>query len=1395
MKKNTPKKRLSVSRKTADKGNKDEFVNAIEKIGVHDHLCLIYNNKKEQFAAVIPFMRTGLERGEKCVYIVDDNIAKEVIDAMHLGGIDVGAALKKGSLSIISKKDAYLKNGYFDPDEMIAFLKESTDAAKKEGYVALRATGEMTWMLGNEKGNERLLEYEAKLNRFFPKNDALAICQYNHRRFPEEILLGVIQTHPRVVVGNTVCKNFYYIPVEEFLKKGGETFEKVDRLLKNLLDRENAEIVQTRLEQENIRVSRALRMVNEINHALIHITDEQVLLNKVCQIVVEIGGYRLAWIGFAESNKEKSIRSVAHAGFELGYIESLKLTWADTIRGRGPTGTAIRTRKVSIARDIATDPLMEPWREDALKRGYHSSIALPLIINSDVSGVFTIYSGESNAFIPREVEILKELADELSFGIVTGRTRIERKSLEEKFKIIFDNTNDGIILVESESKKFILGNKTICQMLGYSPEEIKTLTIANIHPRESLHNVMEQFRKQMKGEIKIARDLPVKRKNGSIFYADINTSRVTIGGIVYGLGVFRDITERKRSIEELTKLKKAVETSGEAIYTTDYEGIIAFVNPEFTDLYGYTPAEVVGKKTPRILKSGLRSSKEYAAFWNELRAGKIIRSDHVNKTKDGRFLTIRSSASPIFDDNKKIVGFLAIQHDITEQEKVEEKYRHIIQTTNEGIWVIDKNHRLTFVNPQTLRMLGYAEEEVLGRKMDEFIAPEEFKEHEYQMQERQKGKAGSYERRFLQKSGAIIWCNVSAAPMFDNRRKFIGSFGMLTDITERKKADKLISEASQYTRSLIEASLDPLVTISADGKITDVNKATEVVTGYSRDKLIQKEFSDYFANPEKAREGYQKVFREGAVHDYPLEIRHKDGHITPVLYNASVYKDKEGNVLGVFAAARDITERKKAELEREQYFKFFNLSTDIMVIADPNGNFKKVNPMCLSELGYSEAELISKPFIDFVHPDDKQSTLDEMAKQIKTGSSLDFENRYIGKNGKILWLSWRANFNKSEGITYATARDITDRKQAEEALRISEKRFRTIIEHAPDGFTLNNAEGFIQYASPAVEHILGYTPIEVTKGNPADLTHPDDLPTILALLKDLVQTPNKVATLQYRMRHKDGSWHWLESTISNMLAESGINAIVFNYRDVTERKNAEERIKELSELRSKFLNIMAHQLRTPLSSVNWNLEMLINGDLGKVEETQKKFLQVTYNESKKITNRIRDLLAAVDIEDQRVLIKKEDFQIDSLVSSIVGEIRERSALKGLKFIYKEPHEGLPSISGDGEKLRIVLSQLLENAVTYTPEGGEVSVTLSQKDKEIRFEVKDTGVGIPAGEQHRIHERFYRASNASVMHPDGFGLGLYVAWYFIQQHNGTIGFESKEGKGSTFWFEIPIKKIS
>lgn len=230
---------------------------------MHDHLCLLYENTQEQFAAIIPFMRAGLERGEKCVYIADDNTTANVLKALDQGGIETEAAIKSGSLAVLTKREAYLKQGYFDPDWMIKFLKEATDSAKAEGFSAFRATGEMTWMLGGDPGSDRLIEYESKLNYFFPENDASAICQYNMTRFTPELILDVIRTHPLVIYRGRVCKNFYYIPPDEFMLPNQQYLE-VDRTLYNIIERERIEELRIHTEEKLQRAILELKEVERI---------------------------------------------------------------------------------------------------------------------------------------------------------------------------------------------------------------------------------------------------------------------------------------------------------------------------------------------------------------------------------------------------------------------------------------------------------------------------------------------------------------------------------------------------------------------------------------------------------------------------------------------------------------------------------------------------------------------------------------------------------------------------------------------------------------------------------------------------------------------------------------------------------------------------------------------------------------------------------------------------------------------------------------------------------------------------------------------------------------------------------------------------------------------------
>lgn len=197
----------------------------IEDLKPGNHLCCIYETDEEHKSVITPYLRLGLENNEKVLYIVNENTAETVLNYLKDDGVDADQFLHNGQLSILNVTDSYMKDGVFDPDKMIKMLSDETGKALKEGYNALRVTGEMSWTLRGFPGSERLIEYEAKLNNFFPKNECLAICQYDARIFDPEIVMEILETHPLAIIGTEIYENFYYIPPHEFLS--GKTPEKI----------------------------------------------------------------------------------------------------------------------------------------------------------------------------------------------------------------------------------------------------------------------------------------------------------------------------------------------------------------------------------------------------------------------------------------------------------------------------------------------------------------------------------------------------------------------------------------------------------------------------------------------------------------------------------------------------------------------------------------------------------------------------------------------------------------------------------------------------------------------------------------------------------------------------------------------------------------------------------------------------------------------------------------------------------------------------------------------------------------------------------------------------------------------------------------------------------------
>ncbi len=392
---------------------------------------------------------------------------------------------------------------------------------------------------------------------------------------------------------------------------------------------------------------------------------------------------------------------------------------------------------------------------------------------------------------------------------------------------------------------------------------------------------------------------PIKHKDGKI------------SGVVL---VFRDITERKKAEKDLFNLAKFPSENPFAVLRISGEGTVMYANSESLRLpkpisvqVGQIVRPIWLKYVTEALTSNHRLNFEENAGdrWFEFKVAPILSEGYVN-----------------------IYG-----SDITERKKAEQalreselKFRTVANYLFDWEYWLAPDGSMIFVSNSCEKITGYKAEEFIENPplVSSIIHPEDKHLFDSHFKLTKNDKTHEIDFRIITRNREVKWLAHTCQPVFDDKGNGLGRRVSNRDITERKKAEEAArkseaaSVAAKYARSLIESSLDPLVTISAEGKITDVNQATEEATGYSREQLVGSDFSDYFTEPEKAKQGYQEVFKTGFVKDYPLAIRHTSGKITDVLYNATLYRNEAGVIQGVFAAARDVTERIAMENELRQ---------------------------------------------------------------------------------------------------------------------------------------------------------------------------------------------------------------------------------------------------------------------------------------------------------------------------------------------------------------------------------------------------------------------------------------------------------------------------------------------
>jgi PAS domain S-box-containing protein len=491
-------------------------------------------------------------------------------------------------------------------------------------------------------------------------------------------------------------------------------------------------------EEELRRMNRFQKTITECNQAMIHADNEENLLNDICRIIVDFGGYRFTWIGYAEKDEQKTVCPVAQAGYEDGYLNKINISWADTEYVQYPTGRVIRTGNPSIVKNILTDQRYTPWRAEAIKRGYASSMALPLISGDQIYGALNIYAAEPEAFDEEEVKLLTELSNDLAYGIVALRTRAEHKQAEEALISSKAQLSNAVNIAHLGPWEYDLVNDlftfndhfyaifrtTVEQVGGYT---MSSADFAKrfIHPDDQYVVNLRDIKTTEADEPNFNQQLEhrIIYGDGEVGYA---TVRVLIekdedGKVVRAYGVTQDITEHRQVEEQIRKLSQAVEQSPVSVIITNLKGNIEYVNPKFTQTTGYTFKEIKGQN-PCILKTCENPAEEYKKLWETIKKGKIWNGELQNKSKKGRLFWEDVTIGPIRNEKGEITHFIILKEDITKRKQTEEalrnseqEYFELIQQAPDSILTLNKKGHIESINPATEKMIGYTEQELKGK--------------------------------------------------------------------------------------------------------------------------------------------------------------------------------------------------------------------------------------------------------------------------------------------------------------------------------------------------------------------------------------------------------------------------------------------------------------------------------------------------------------------------------------------------------------------------------------------------------------------------------------------------------------------------------------------------------
>ncbi len=715
----------------------------------------------------------------------------------------------------------------------------------------------------------------------------------------------------------------------------------------------------------------------------------------------------------------------------------------------------------------------------------------------------------------------------------------------------------------------------------------------------------------------------------------------------------------------------------------------------------------------------------------------------------------------------------------------EERYRQIVEAAGDMVYTANADGWFSYVNPPAQTLTGYSVAELLQMRLYDLLSPDwqavarAF--HTAQMRER-KPKA-ALELPILTKDGAARWVEQTVTLAFEGEQ-IMGFQGIVRDVTRRRLTEDELVNSDMTNRALLHAIPDLILRVNREGRLLDF-KAPKG-HGLRVDQMLMPDISDLFP-PTVISEFLAQVSAALESGDIQLWEYHtlREGETRYFEVRIVKYGDEEALTL-----VRDITERKCAETELRATT--LRLATLLESLQDGILVENELRQIALVNQEFCTLWAIPTPPQALIGTDCSRTTEDSKSlfadpEQFVTRIGEILRNRVVMTGEELLMADGRILERNYMPIFFGEDyrghlwqyRDITGRRQFEEALRESEERLRRITDNMLDMILQVDTQGIIQYASPSTWSVLGHLPDRLIGKSVYTWLHPDDFDRVVGSF----QTMDRI---EYRYQHAEGHYIWVE-TISSLLFDSdAVSGFIFASRDITERKQVEQQLKELGQLKSEFLSTAAHELRTPLTSIRGFSEILLTRKLD--ESRQRRYLTLINEQSRDLGAIIDDLLDVSRLEAGRGLkISPEPMDLIELIRDVAVPFIESAPKHHIDLALPEQ---CPQIQGDPFRLAQVMKNLLSNAIKYSPEGSTVQVRCRILPSFLEVAVQDEGIGMTPDQQAHLFEKFYRAS-ASNNAVGGTGLGLAISKLIVELHRGKIWARSEHGVGSIFYFTLPL----